>query len=166
METCHRGIFEAYVMGNWGWEMWHTYTTFLQSTSVDLDGSARRLVGAGIAECVMLRNGRAYWRSNGANGSGGTEIDAAALGAEGMRPKSEAEAQVIGDEAVAILRFLLPAHWALREYHPDFGLDLALELFDEPRADSKGYITSDALAEHIFFQVKGCEAPQWRYIWL
>jgi len=77
-----------------------------------------------------------------------------------MRPKRKAEAQIIGDEAVAVLRMLLPRHFTLREYHPDFGLDLAVELFDDPRADLNGYITSDALGEHIFFQVKGMESVE------
>ena len=64
---------------------------------------------------------------------------------------------MIGDEAVSILRSLLPTHWTIREYHPDFGLDLAVELFDEPKPGSRGIVTSDALGEHIFLQVKGTE---------
>jgi len=56
------------------WEIWHTYATFLESTAVDLPQSARRLVASGIAECVMLRDGRTYWRSNGMVGSGSTTV--------------------------------------------------------------------------------------------
>src|SRR3989449_4643868 len=47
------------------WEIWHTYTTYLESTNIDLLESARRLVASGVAECAMLRDGRTYWRSNG-----------------------------------------------------------------------------------------------------
>ena len=47
------------------WEIRHTYTTYLESTNIDLLESARRLVASGVAECAMLRDGRTYWRSNG-----------------------------------------------------------------------------------------------------
>jgi hypothetical protein len=35
------------------WEIWHTYTTYLESTGIDLEGSAQRLVASGLAECAM-----------------------------------------------------------------------------------------------------------------
>src|SRR6266849_7605661 len=57
------------------WEIWHTYTTYLESTNIDLLESARRLVASGVAECAMLRDGRTYWRSNGMVGSGATVIE-------------------------------------------------------------------------------------------
>jgi hypothetical protein len=57
------------------WEIWHTYTTYLESTNIDLLESARRLVASGVAECAMLRDGRSYWRSNGMVGSGSTVIE-------------------------------------------------------------------------------------------
>jgi hypothetical protein len=57
------------------WEIWHTYTSFLETTSVDLQESARRLVASGIAECAMVCDGRTYWRANGTVASGSTEIE-------------------------------------------------------------------------------------------
>ena len=75
-----------------------------------------------------------------------------------MRPKRKAGGQITGDEAVSIVKRLLPLHWTIREYHPDFGLDLAIELFEEPKAVRGGNITSDALGEHIFVQVKGARS--------
>jgi hypothetical protein len=56
------------------WEIWHTYSTFLESTGIDLPEGARRLVASGIAECAMLRDGRTFWRSNDAIGSGSTAV--------------------------------------------------------------------------------------------
>lgn len=61
------------------WEIWHTYTTFLEATEIDLVESARRLVASGIAECAMLRDGSTYWRSNGAVEHGSTFIDVDSL---------------------------------------------------------------------------------------
>jgi hypothetical protein len=57
------------------WEIWHTYTTYLDSTAIDLQETARRLVSSGIAECAMLRDGQTYWRSHGAVGSGSTVVE-------------------------------------------------------------------------------------------
>jgi hypothetical protein len=61
------------------WEIWHTYTTFLESTGIDLSETARGLVAAGVAECAMLRNGCTYWRSKGRVESGSTVVDVDSL---------------------------------------------------------------------------------------
>lgn len=74
-----------------------------------------------------------------------------------MRSKRKSKAQLIGDEAVRVLESLLPSHWTARPYHPDFGLDLAIEIFDDPKTDGRGYTTADTLGEHFFVQVKGAE---------
>ena len=57
------------------WEIWHTYTTYLESTDLDLEDSARRLVACGIADCAMLQDGRTYWRSTDKIGAGSTVIN-------------------------------------------------------------------------------------------
>ena len=62
------------------WEIWHAYTTYLEPAVIDLDGSARRLVASGLAECAMLNDGRTYWRSNSAVCSGSTVIEVDSLG--------------------------------------------------------------------------------------
>lgn len=62
------------------WEIWHTYTTFLESTEIDLQESARRLVASGLAECAMLRDGQTYWRSNNTVESGSTVVEVDRLG--------------------------------------------------------------------------------------
>jgi hypothetical protein len=61
------------------WEIWHTYTTFLESTGIDLLEAARRLVGSGVAECAMLRDGRTYWRSHDTVGAGVTVVEVDAI---------------------------------------------------------------------------------------
>jgi hypothetical protein len=56
------------------WEIWHTYSTYLESTTIDLLDTGRRLVASGIAECAMLRDGRTFWRSNGMVSTGSTAV--------------------------------------------------------------------------------------------
>lgn len=65
--------------------------------------------------------------------------------------KQRSKSQIIGDKAVEILRTLFPDEWVVREYSPDYGIDLSVELFEEY---NDNYITT---GEHIYFQVKGTE---------
>lgn len=67
--------------------------------------------------------------------------------------KQRSKAQIIGDKAVRILKNLFSAEWVVREYTPDYGIDLATELFEEYK---NNYITT---GEHVYFQVKGTEKP-------
>ncbi|HSU29586.1 MAG TPA: DUF4365 domain-containing protein [Bryobacteraceae bacterium] len=71
------------------------------------------------------------------------------------RGKQKSSAQMIGDEAVMIVKHKLPRHWSAREYHPDYGLDLAIELFDIPETHPRAGLVSDTMGEHLFMQVKG-----------
>jgi hypothetical protein len=64
------------------WEIWHTYTSFLEATTVDLKKSARRLVSLEIAECAMVSDGKTYWRASDQVGTGSTIIEVAAPGSE------------------------------------------------------------------------------------
>ena len=43
------------------WNIWHTFSTFLPSTAIDLDVSAVRIIKSGLANAVMLSTGRVYW---------------------------------------------------------------------------------------------------------
>jgi hypothetical protein len=52
------------------WEIWHTYSSYLQVRAVDLELAARRLVESGIALFAALQDGRAYWGSGSGVGSG------------------------------------------------------------------------------------------------
>lgn len=64
------------------------------------------------------------------------------------RPKQH----IIGEKGISILKELFPAEWAIREYTPDYGIDLDIELFED--LGNKVYRTK---GEHILFQVKGTE---------
>lgn len=67
------------------------------------------------------------------------------------------EQHLIDGEAQSLLRSILPKHWVLREYRPDYGLDFALEVFREVPA-GKGEESAtrfETLGEHIFIQLKG-----------
>jgi len=74
------------------------------------------------------------------------------------------EQHVIDGAAQDLLRSILPKHWVLREYRPDYGLDFALEVFREIPADvghgAKG--SFETLGEHIFVQLKGARKAERR----
>ena len=65
--------------------------------------------------------------------------------------KKRSTSQIKGEVAVNILRGLFPQEWVIREYTPDYGIDLSIELFEKYEDN---YITT---GEHIYFQVKGTE---------
>ncbi len=56
------------------WEIWHTYSTYLLVSNIDLDLAARRLVESGVVQCAMLRDGQTYWRCRSGIGSGITVV--------------------------------------------------------------------------------------------
>ncbi|MBZ5534190.1 MAG: DUF4365 domain-containing protein [Acidobacteriia bacterium] len=72
------------------------------------------------------------------------------------RTKRATQEHVIGKQAVQILESILPPWWVMREYKPDYGIDLAIKLFEEVKSNSrkKAY---DTLGEHLFVQVKGAQ---------
>lgn len=64
--------------------------------------------------------------------------------------KIRSKSHIVGELGVDILKRHFPVEWVVREYHPDYGLDLSVEIFE--RGDPA--ITTGA---HVFFQVKGTE---------
>jgi hypothetical protein len=44
------------------WEIWHTYSTYLDGPEIDLFRAAKSLVAAEVAECVVSNTGEAFWR--------------------------------------------------------------------------------------------------------
>lgn len=76
---------------------------------------------------------------------------------KGDSGKKRPKQHIIGEKGVAIVKKLLPSHWAVREYAPDYGIDLDVELFCD------NYITS---GEHILFQVKSTESLGYKTITL
>lgn len=63
--------------------------------------------------------------------------------------KRKSTSHIIGEQALDALKSRLPTYWTIREYRPDYGIDLAIELF-EANGDS-----FDTLGEHLFVQLKG-----------
>jgi hypothetical protein len=47
------------------WEVWHTYSTYLDRPGIDLLEGAINLVKSEVAECVLSSTGRAFWQSDG-----------------------------------------------------------------------------------------------------
>lgn len=69
--------------------------------------------------------------------------------------KKRNEAHILGEQAVRLFSGMLPREWVVREYTPDYGIDLELELFE--LVDD----TYMAAGEHIYVQVKGTERPDY-----
>lgn len=71
--------------------------------------------------------------------------------------KQRTEQHIIDREAQDLLYSIVPKHWVLREYRPDYGLDYALEVFREIPADKGSPLGNrfETLGEHVFLQLKG-----------
>ena len=55
------------------------------------------------------------------------------------------------DESIAILRSYLPKSWVVRDYKPDYGIDISIEIFEAVDDTGKVYET---LGEFFFAQIK------------
>jgi hypothetical protein len=75
------------------------------------------------------------------------------------KAKQRSEQHLIDEKGQLLLKSLLPQHWVLREYRPDYGLDYALEIFSPPSSGLK-YITCETLGEHIFIQLKSVSTTE------
>lgn len=80
-----------------------------------------------------------------------------------IHSKRKVLAHVIENDALQVLNSYLPKYWTTRNYIPDYGIDLDIEMF-EPVAASEGSIKYDTLGEHLFAQVKGTRSLQKRTI--
>ena len=58
---------------------------------------------------------------------------------------------ITGESGIQIIKRLLPEEWVIREYTPDYGIDIDVELFVPYKGN---FLTS---GEHIYFQVKTTE---------
>lgn len=70
----------------------------------------------------------------------------------GGKGKCRPISHINGESGVEMLKEIFPKEWVVREYSPDYGIDLDVELFE--KIDEKKYKT---LGEHIFVQVKGTD---------
>lgn len=69
------------------------------------------------------------------------------------KAKQRTAQHLIDEDGQQLLRQLLPKRWVLREYRPDYGLDYALEIFQEEGG-------TETLGEHIFIQLKSKRAVE------
>ena len=69
-----------------------------------------------------------------------------------MIGKKRPIAHIKGETGVQVLKRHLPREWVPREYVPDYGIDLSVELFSPAEG---GYVTK---GEHVFFQVKATDS--------
>ena len=69
-----------------------------------------------------------------------------------MVGKKRPLAHIKGETGVQVLKKHLPAEWVPREYVPDYGIDLSVELFSPAEG---GFVTK---GEHVFLQVKATDS--------
>lgn len=65
--------------------------------------------------------------------------------------KKRPDAHIIEKRSLSIVGDLLPDEWVIREYKPDYGIDLGIEIFEKDY-DLGMYVTQ---GEHLYIQVKG-----------
>jgi hypothetical protein len=58
---------------------------------------------------------------------------------------------IMEDKSISLLRSRLPEEWVIREYRPDYGIDLAIEIFNFVDSERT---KADSLGEWFFSQVK------------
>src|SRR4051812_48576732 len=68
--------------------------------------------------------------------------------------KQMTDQHLIDSEAQQLLRSVLPKHWILRDYRPDYGIDFVLEIFKEV-PDTEHKPKFETIGEHVFIQLKG-----------
>ena len=56
------------------WEIWHSYSTYLNEQKINLEHASKILVDSEMALCSMHRDGRTYWQSGKGTQSGQTKI--------------------------------------------------------------------------------------------
>lgn len=67
------------------------------------------------------------------------------------RPKRRPAQHIMEDESVRLLRTVLPKEWVIRDYRPDYGIDLVVELFKYIDSEKK---MAETLGETLFLQLK------------
>lgn len=69
-----------------------------------------------------------------------------------MNSKLKTKTHMIENRSLEIVREALPSYWTIRDYKPDYGLDLGIEVFESVSGENY-----ETLGEHFFIQVKGTE---------
>jgi len=70
--------------------------------------------------------------------------------------KQRTQQHIIDSKAQLLFRKILPSHWVVHEYRPDYGIDYAVEIFKESKRSYNSSSSFETLGEHVFIQLKGC----------
>jgi len=70
-----------------------------------------------------------------------------------LKSKRKVRSHLIEAKSLDIVKKKLPQYWTIREYKPDYGIDLSIEVFETIKDET----TYETLGEHFFVQVKGTE---------
>lgn len=57
------------------WDVWHVYSSFLQSGHIDLMAAGSALVRSGLAACVLHRDGNTWWNTDEGVRTGLTHVE-------------------------------------------------------------------------------------------
>lgn len=76
--------------------------------------------------------------------------------------KKQALSHAIDADGQRLLASKLPRSWQLRPYRPDYGLDYALELFEDFPDSPHAQHSVETLGEHLFIQLKTISKPETR----
>jgi len=68
---------------------------------------------------------------------------------------------VMEEDSIDLLKANLPPHWVVRQYKPDYGIDLVVEVFDVVD-EARGM--SETLGEHFFIQLKSVQSTKFHEI--
>lgn len=77
------------------------------------------------------------------------------------RPKRRPFQHIMEDDSGTIFRKNIPKEWVVRGYKPDYGIDLAVEVFDKVKGKANLFET---LGEHFFVQMKSCNKCEYTNI--
>lgn len=78
-----------------------------------------------------------------------------------MPTKKRVRQHIMEDRSIQIVRALLPEQWVIREYKPDYGIDLQLETFEYTDREKS---TATTLGETLYLQVKSTEVVNARRV--
>ena len=74
-----------------------------------------------------------------------------------MKRKRRSFTHVMEDDSLKAIKSLFPSSWVVRDYKPDYGIDIAVEIFDAVDESGEMYETS---GEFFFGQVKSIEKSE------
>ncbi|WP_136799996.1 hypothetical protein [Desulfosediminicola ganghwensis] len=97
------------------WEIWHTYSTYIQSQSIDLEAAACKLVEAEFVELAMLQNGQTFWKSQDGFCRGYTDVNHEPYGSQGEIKLIKFPEDISGPSGFAFEAWYQAAHLRFNE---------------------------------------------------